>query len=128
MLQLRFTDVECFVNLINTVQRFQCWSFYSSLICQAAEIMRTLACDVKKYIACQSLHGWRCRMQSKKKQNEVLPVKYRYRSVLPWESSFWPVSLDNLDKINMTTSLYVKEKVYHLWVVSLKIVMNYFVF
>ena len=47
------TDVECFVNPINTVQKFWWWSFYSSLIWQAAEIVSTLVCRVEKHIACQ---------------------------------------------------------------------------
>lgn len=46
------------VNPINTFRKFRCWSFYSSLIWPAAGIMSTLACEVEKHMAGQSLPGW----------------------------------------------------------------------
>lgn len=82
------------------------WSFYFSLIWQAAEMVSTLLYGVEKHMACQSPHGWQCSLWAKKKLARVLSVK-QIQGSYTLRVIFWPISLD---KIDTPICLYVKKK------------------
>ena len=70
---------------------------------------------------CLSVPVWLTKQSvcSPPKISSFVASKIQIQESSALQSYFWPVSCDNLDKTDIPTCLYVKDKMYNLWVVSL---------